>query len=196
MRLAGNTDQWTVLAFPGDDLSPTFASYGPEYVLVKSFPERQLAAWLFLKWLAAPEQHTRLVQADASFPLRASELIYLQGYRNSHPQWAAAVEVLPSAQAEPALSSWGIVRWTLKEAATQLFRSYFTLDQLPGLTSFLDWTANDIHQNFSQSPSPAATGPAPVLEPGAATSTPTARPTPTRTASPVPTTTPLPSSSN
>ena len=66
---------------------------------------------------------------------------------NLPPQWHAAINLMPVAHPEPAYQSWGIVRWAVSDAATQLFRSYFTSDSIPELVTFLDQTANDLHEN-------------------------------------------------
>jgi ABC-type glycerol-3-phosphate transport system substrate-binding protein len=144
-RRAGNNDRWTALAFPSPGLAPAFDVYGPSYTLLGSSPERQLAGWLFIKWLAAPENQRRMVEATGSFPLNASSLEALEGYGARHPQWQTAVEALRHAQPEPPLETWGTVRWALGDAATQLFRSYFTIDQLPALLRHLDLTAAELH---------------------------------------------------
>jgi len=64
---------------------------------------------------------------------------------NRYPQWAAALELLSRARSEPMFQSWGTVRWALGDASTQLFRSYFTVDQVPTLLAYLERVAADLH---------------------------------------------------
>ena len=177
-RTANNPDQWTVLAFPSPELRPAFDVYGPSYVLLPASAQQQLAAWLFIRWLAAPQQHARLVEASGGLPVRRAELDYLKTYSGSHPQWMEAVKLNPSARSEPPFHSWGRVRWALGDAATQLFRSYFTIDQVPTLLSYLDAFVTELQLG-------------PDLESAFATSTNTSTPsaTPTRTPIPSPTST-------
>jgi multiple sugar transport system substrate-binding protein len=178
-------DDWTVIPFPGARKSQ-ITVYGPSFNLLPSSPERQLAAWVFLKWLLEPEQQARLVQATGAFPLSQAALGALSSYSKQNPSWAAAVGLLPLAQAEPALQSWSTVRWALSDASTQLFRSYFIIDQVPSLASYLDLTAAELYQSSL----PATPAPAPTL-------TTTGTLTPTLTLSPsstlVPSLTPIPS---
>jgi hypothetical protein len=54
------------------------------------------------------------------------------------------------------------VRWALGDAATQLFRDYFTIDRVPDLVRLLDQTADDLAvspltDRFLQSASPTPT---------------------------------------
>jgi ABC-type glycerol-3-phosphate transport system substrate-binding protein len=186
-RTAKNQDKWTVLAFPSPELRPAFDVFGPSYILLPASAQQQLAAWLFIRWLAAPQQHARLVEASGALPVRQTALDYLKTYSGNHPQWAAAVKLIPSARSEPPFQSWGQARWALGDAATQLFRSYFTIDQVPTLLSYLDAFVAELHLG-------------PDLESAFATSTSTSPPsaTPSRTRIPSPTATatrtPLPPS--
>jgi ABC-type glycerol-3-phosphate transport system substrate-binding protein len=138
-------DQWTVLPFPSPSLNPAIDVYGPSYYLVSASPERQLAAWLFIRWLASPENNARLVETSGAIPVRVASLMHLSAYSSRYPQWAEAVELLKYAHSEPAYQSWGQVRRALGDANTQVFRSYFTIDQLPAMLEYLDNFAAELH---------------------------------------------------
>jgi ABC-type glycerol-3-phosphate transport system substrate-binding protein len=144
-QAADNKDQWTVLPFPSPDGNPAFDAYGPSFEILKSTPERQLAAWLFIKWLLAPENQARLIEKMGTLPIRTSTLENLADYESTHPQWAVAVKALPYARSEPTFQSWSVVRWALTDALKQLFMYYFTIDQVPVLVEFLDQTAHELH---------------------------------------------------
>jgi len=147
MRRAGSWDQWTVIPFPSPTKSPTISVYGPSYMVLKSSPEVELAAWLFARWMSSPINQADLVAATSSFPLRASTLDYLISYRPSiSPQWKAATDLIPAARAEPDDPSWRDVRWALSDAVTQLFRWYFTMEQLPATVQLLDSTAAELYR--------------------------------------------------
>jgi multiple sugar transport system substrate-binding protein len=147
-RLA-NDDEWRVIPFPSSQQNPSLPVYGPSFVVFQSTSEEQLASWLFIKWLLSPQNQARLVEVTGSFPLQSAALEHLEPYAGFHPQWAEAVELLPGAQAEPALASWSLVRWALYDASTQLFRYYFVIDQVPSLIGLLDQTANDLNGEFT-----------------------------------------------
>ena len=144
-RRLGSGDEWTVLPLPSPAGKPAISVYGPSLFMSPSAPPEQLAAWAFARWLVDPQNHARLAAANGSFPLRTAELAYLERYRQDTPQWAAAVDLLPLAVSEPALHSWGEVRWALQDAATQLFRSYFSAENLPATMLYLDTFAAELH---------------------------------------------------
>ncbi len=149
MRRQDNGDAWTVLPFPSPGAQPSMPVFGPSFSMLPSTPEKQLAAWLFLRWLAQPESQARWTEATASLPLRAAAQDPLSAYLRANPQWAAAVEALPYAVAEPALVSWAQVRWALQDATIQLYRSYFSADGIPEMLEFLQQTADDLHQSMT-----------------------------------------------
>jgi ABC-type glycerol-3-phosphate transport system substrate-binding protein len=147
MQHAGNTDRWTVLPFPSPDGQPTIDAYGPSFEVFKSTPERQLAAWLFARWLLVPQNQVRLAEAAHAYPVRRGALDLMKDFQASQPQWSRAEQLLEYARPEPTARSWKTVRWALSDAATQLFRSYFTIDKVPELVKLLNQTAADIHTN-------------------------------------------------
>jgi multiple sugar transport system substrate-binding protein len=147
-RNTSGRDRWTVIPFPSSLDTPAFSVYGPSYQVLALTPERQLASWLLIKWLSSPDRQAAMVEATGGFPLRSSASPYLEDYGQQYPQWSQAVEELTiSARGEPQLASWRLVRWTLTDAATQLYRSYFTIEQVPELLDFWDSMAQDLHAN-------------------------------------------------
>ena len=142
---AGNNDHWLVLPFPSSSGEPVLETYGPSYVLLPGSPAQELASWLFVRWMSESENQAQLVEAMGTLPLSESSKKLLEPYRRSHPLWGQAVDLLPYAQEEPAQASWRLVRWSVFDAGTQLFRSYFSSDQIPQLVELLDQTAAELH---------------------------------------------------
>ncbi len=148
MTQAGNPDSWTALPFPAPDNGGVLPIYGPSYAVLASTPEKQLAAWLLIRWMVQPENDARWVEASGSLPLRASTLSLLEGYRQANPQWSAAVDALSLGVLEPPTASWGQVRWALHDATTQLYRYYFSAEGIPEMVDFLQSTADDLSEQF------------------------------------------------
>lgn len=146
MRRAGNNDPWTVLAYLGPDGAQVMDVYGTAFQVLRSDEKQQLAAWLLIKWLLQAENQARLVQSTYAFPLRMSAM---QADEQLSAR-ASALDLLQFAQTEPTLPSWSLVRWAISDSATQLFRSYITLDQVPALVRYLDQTANDLHSMINE----------------------------------------------
>ncbi len=176
---AGNRDQWKVIPYPSAGQTPAINTYGASLAIFPSSPQQELAAWQFARWLLEPLNHARFVEANGSFPIRATELDHLDGYRKRYPQWDQALALIPTARSEPAIGSWGQVRLALNDAFTQLFRSYFSVDQIQTMLGYLDRTAADLHVG------PEKSG---VFDTPTPTPSPTA--TPTRTLVPSPTSPP------
>lgn len=144
LQQVGNQDRWTVLGFPGSEGGVVSSVYGPAYEVIPSSPERQLAAWIFIRYMLAPENQARLVQAANGLPARKSALAHLGELQAAQANWSAAQQLSTEARGEPSGASWQKVRWALSDAATQLFRAYFTGDKIPELVKFLDKTAAEL----------------------------------------------------
>ena len=129
---ANNSDEWTVLAFPGNTQSGLFI-YGSSYIVLKSTPEQQLASWLFVRWMLSPENQAKWVETLGLFPLRASSAELLKDYSSSHPQWNAALALLPNAGIQPQLASWRKVQIMLGDGFSYMFRP--GLDNQPAIAS-------------------------------------------------------------
>jgi ABC-type glycerol-3-phosphate transport system substrate-binding protein len=143
LSLAKNTDEWTLLPFPGTTGS-VLVTYGPSYTILKSTPEKDLAAWLFMRWLLSPENQSQWVTETGLFPLTHSVQDTLGDYRSISPQWAAAVGDLSMAQGIPQLASWRKVRYLLQDGADVIFQTNLPLDQIPSTLAEMDSMAKEL----------------------------------------------------
>jgi multiple sugar transport system substrate-binding protein len=143
MASAGNADEWTVLSFPGD-IQSGLVIYGSSYVILKSTPEQQLASWLFVRWLLSPENQQKWVEVTGLFPLRTSSMGLLGDYKDSHPQWSAAVDLLPRAQIEPQLASWREIRVMLGDGFQSMFSSNIPAGRVAEILAIMESTSADL----------------------------------------------------
>jgi ABC-type glycerol-3-phosphate transport system substrate-binding protein len=146
---SGSQDEWTVLAFPGDQ-QQALVVYGSSFVMFKSDDVTQLASWLFMRWILAPENQARWVQSTGLFPLRASTMDLLTDYGKTHPQWADAVKLLPSGKITPQLAGWRLVRIMLGDGFADMFDTIrhpdMTDGQVPVILKQMDDTATDLNK--------------------------------------------------
>jgi multiple sugar transport system substrate-binding protein len=145
MTAFGNDDLWTVLPFPSPDGHPGLTAYGPSISILETTEEKQLAAWLFIRWLVEPQNQARIVQVSGAFPTRLSAQEYLEDYGRMNPHWADAQLLLEYARPEPALQSWNLVRWIVNDAASFLFSPFFDPGEVNLLLEELDMTAAEVH---------------------------------------------------
>jgi multiple sugar transport system substrate-binding protein len=138
MSRLNSTDEWTLIPYPGPD-GKVLVTYGPSYSVLKSTPGKQLAAWLFARWLLLPENQAAWVDADMLFPLGPADMTVAPSL-----QWQAAVAELSLAQGVPQLASWRKVRFVLEDGTQILFRTNLALDQIPALLTEMDSTAKEI----------------------------------------------------
>ena len=144
---SGSKDEWTVLTFPGDE-SSAFVIYGSSFVMFESDDVTQLASWLFMHWMLSADRQAEWVKSTGLFPLRTSTMDLLADYSAEHPQWAAAVKLLPEGSRTPQLGSWHLVRLMLGDAFSDMFDTIrhpdLTDGQVPLLLKQMDETVTDL----------------------------------------------------
>ena len=140
---AKNTDTWKVIPFPGAN-EDALVVYGSSYAILNSTPEKQLAAWLFARWLLDNKQDARWVEATHLFPIRTSTLDLLGDYEKTHPQWMQAVKLLPQGEIQPQLASWREVKTMLGDGFEHMYRVSVPSGQVPAILAQMQSTASDL----------------------------------------------------
>jgi multiple sugar transport system substrate-binding protein len=149
VRKSGSSDDvWTILPFPSRK-GGAFDIFGPSLAVLKSTQTKQLAAWLFVRWLASPENQARWVLATETLPTRASVLPLLIGKQSGSSLWEKALDFLPYMHVEPALASWRSLRWALGDVMSQLTAPEFKGEQIPALLEALDQLAEEVQAQGS-----------------------------------------------
>lgn len=107
---SGAQHGWSVGALPTTAVTPRQNVYGPTVAIPKSTPERELAAWLFLKYLTNADSQAIWTRASGYFPTRASTATGLSDYFVSNPIYKKAFDLLPYGMAEPSVPGYDFVR--------------------------------------------------------------------------------------
>jgi len=139
---ANNNDRWTVIPFPGQDNQ--LIAEGTYYSILKSTPEKQLAAWLFVRWLLSTENQVNWVKSTSMFPLRISSYGALASFGSSHKQWQAAIGYMNDLSLQPQLASWRKARLVLGDGTEYIFRTNLKLDQISAVLNQMDATMQDL----------------------------------------------------
>ena len=146
-------DQWTVIPYPSDKGKPVFIVNGPSYAIFRSNPKQQLAAWLFIRWLALPRNQVKLVGSTGLLPVNISSAELLKGYGSSNPQWQAAVNLIPLARPAPGIPSWTTASVVLQDAGWQIFHQPPTPIPVPTILQQIDDTIPQLI-NYSPTQTP------------------------------------------
>jgi ABC-type glycerol-3-phosphate transport system substrate-binding protein len=92
----GANFDWSLSVLPHTTEAPVVGVEGTSLTILRSTPRDQLAAWLFIKWLAEPEQQTRWSQITGCFPTRRSAIAAMDDYLAEHAQYSLASQFLES----------------------------------------------------------------------------------------------------
>jgi multiple sugar transport system substrate-binding protein len=109
---------WSIAAPPTSTGKPTLNLYGASVSVCKTTPQKQLAAWLFIKWFSEPKQQAAWTQVSAYFPVRKSAAPLLQDYLAKDQKFAAAWNLLNSTplKSETPFAGYDLVRDIVSKA--------------------------------------------------------------------------------
>ena len=140
---SGSTDQWEVIPFPtkGD---PFVYTYGPSYAILKNSEEKQLAAWLFIRWMTTLDHEGALVKAGATLPMGEDFINYSIELEDSIPQWGQMLPLLGYVETPPQDPQWTQAKMILEDAGWQLFKTDMKPEDIPALLVQMDSTLKDL----------------------------------------------------
>lgn len=141
---AGNDDDWGFLAFPGPDGGQGVDAFTQTLGVLKASPEQELASWLFIKYLTAPENQAKWIEASGYLPTHFSTEDMLADYVASNPIYATGLELASLGQGEPeTFPAWASVRRALDDAAAQLYAAT-SAEEVDAILAELNVTAAEL----------------------------------------------------
>ena len=123
MDEANNKDEWDIAPQPYTTDTPRQNLYGGSVMMPKSTPEKELAAWIFIKWFTSPEPQAEWVKASNYFSPRYSTAKLLGDYIPTNPKYQTALDLLPYAEFEPQLISYSDVRNLVNDAFQEIINT-------------------------------------------------------------------------
>lgn len=101
---------WGATFLPYKD-APVADIYGASVSMVKSTPEKQLATWLFIRWMTETDQQTGWAAVSNYFPVRFSSAEAAVDLFADFPQYAETTEMLRAElKIEPQIASYDVIR--------------------------------------------------------------------------------------
>jgi multiple sugar transport system substrate-binding protein/sn-glycerol 3-phosphate transport system substrate-binding protein len=107
----GASFAWNVSGLPYTTNEPLVGVYSTSTTILRRTPEKQLAAWLLVKWLAEPTQQARWALHTGCFPIRRAAFEEMQDFLEEHPQYNAAAQLLENEWVtEPGVTAYPVCR--------------------------------------------------------------------------------------
>ncbi len=113
---------WDVAAPPHLPAEPRLNVYGPSLSILRSTPEKELAAWLLLKHLSTPAAQARWAAASQYLPVHPAAAEFLTETFADYPPFESANQLLASARFEPNFPGYEDVRVLIGEALLDIAR--------------------------------------------------------------------------
>lgn len=109
---------WGAAPYPHLTPDPVSNSYGPSVSITNTSPERELAAFLFLKHLLSSESQTHWAESTGMLPIRSDLDERLEGWFNDYPAYQTAYSLLWNTKSEPALPGYDFIRKEIQDATS------------------------------------------------------------------------------
>jgi len=116
--------EWTVAPVPQltATSSPAIDLYGASVSVPKSTPQKQLAAWLFIRWFSEPKQQAQWTHVSKYFPVRKAAEPLIKDMLDADPRFARAWSILKTAslKSEPPFAGYDLVRDAITTAYSKV----------------------------------------------------------------------------
>lgn len=137
-------DEWTVIPFPTQSGKPFLLTDGLDYGLTRSSDIKQLAGWLFIKWLSAPEQQAWLLRSSVSLPLGEKVKAFAADIPADYPKWQVGVNLMSSIQPIPVSQELDLAKMVLQDGAWALYTNGMKPEGIPALLTQIDDTIAEL----------------------------------------------------
>ena len=156
----GANFSWSVAPIPFTTPDPVQNIYGASVSIPLTTPERELAAFQFLKYYTSPEAQAKWAQASNYFPVRASVAEGMADYFAANPAYQIAWDLLPYGKTEPPVPGYDFVRDMAEEAMAAIAGGADVQETLSTLTQ-------DANESLAEQMEmvPVAPPPTPTPEP-------------------------------
>jgi multiple sugar transport system substrate-binding protein len=111
----GGLFRWGIAPLPHNTPDPVANFVGQSWTVFKTTPQRQLAAWLFIRWFTGANQTRRWAEATTTLPLRNSAAQAMSKQQNLDPNVKAVLDLLSFGRSEPVVTGWEPAREVLAE---------------------------------------------------------------------------------
>ncbi len=151
----GANFHWSITAVPHTTEHPVQNVYGISFSIPKSTQEKELAAWLFIKYFTSSAVQAKWAEVSGYYPVRKSVEEYLTDYYLKYEAYHAGWRLLENCTYEPSVPGYELVRQKASEALSSIANGEdipHTLDVLnnEANTILFDQLSLDLHAGFSE----------------------------------------------
>lgn len=142
-EIEGNTDEWTIIAYPGNDGNTIVNGETLSYGIFKTDPEKERAAWNFIHWMISEEVQQSLSEETYSLPISLSVVQNMGDFLEENAQWQRMLTYLPLSKPTPVSSSWSLIKNLLQDVGWQLTLYTVKEADIPTILEDLENMANE-----------------------------------------------------
>jgi multiple sugar transport system substrate-binding protein len=131
----GAAFNWSVAAIPHTTPNPVMNINEASIVIPKTSLEKELAAWLFLKYFISPDVQAEWAMASGYLPARKNAITYMPDYFGQNQPYRTTFDLLTYGKFEPPVPGYDFVGEKVGEALTAILQGGDVKTSLDGLNS-------------------------------------------------------------
>ena len=122
---------WSFAPYPRTTAQPVANVFGPSAAILKTTPQRSLAAWLFLKYWMSPDASATWGITSNYYPVNraAADTPTMRSYVAANPVYGQGFDLFRFAQSEPSAPGWQTARTRLVDGMVAVMSNKATPDE-------------------------------------------------------------------
>ncbi len=138
LQAAKSKDEWGIISFPADKPQISWMPVAEYYAITPSSDGQEMAAWLFLRWLMAPEQELRLAMSEGTIPANQLSRDAMTKVDILPEQQRSWLSQLDEPAIIPSLPSWLERKRILQDGFNQIIQANTAQEQITIILKSMD----------------------------------------------------------
>jgi len=139
-----NEDDWMTMPYPSLDGRGVIAMESLGIGILDTDEPRELASWIFARYLLEEAQQAALVEVHGYWPVIGAPAKIAPGYAEAHPAWASAAMTDPHYVLAPEAENWAITRRIFQDAYLRVYS--LDAQYFPNILDLLKQTLTDVQR--------------------------------------------------
>lgn len=139
-------DSWSIIPYPQLSTSASHFTRGTAYGLLSATVEKQIAGWLFIKWLMQPDNQAYIGAHEYTIPMDQMALDKIMDFTTETDILQPLIAISADSINYSSSPNWFVSESILADGFRQLFQPETTLDGIPGIIIEMDRTYSEFRK--------------------------------------------------
>ncbi len=139
-------DSWSIIAYPQFSKTGNHFTLGDAFGLLSETREKQMAGWLFIRWMMNPDHQAYIGSHGYTIPADQVAVEKLTDFSSEVEIIQSLVKISADSDNFSSSPNWYITESILADSFRQLFQPETTLELIPNIITEMDLTYSEYRQ--------------------------------------------------